>query len=157
MLMTGKILRFDEIRGYGFIVPDEGREDVFMHANDLLSEKYLYQAGGRVEFFIEEGDKGPKASEVRLVTSAAVSESPLPAHPHAEESPTPSPASSVAAPYLQEDEPTCDVLPLAEFYGEVTEMLIKADGSLTAAQIDRIRTHFGRSALAHGWVEASEG
>ena len=36
--MTGKMLRFDEVRGYGFIVPDDGNEDVFVHANDLLEE-----------------------------------------------------------------------------------------------------------------------
>ncbi len=72
MLMTGKILRFDEVRGYGFIAPDEGRdEDVFMHANDLLEEKYLYQSGRRVEYFLESGDKGPKAGEIRLVRQAA--------------------------------------------------------------------------------------
>ncbi|PAX89758.1 hypothetical protein CLM82_19405, partial [Streptomyces albidoflavus] len=67
MLKTGKILRFDEVRGYGFIVPNEGGEDVFMHANDLVDEKYLYQSGREVEFFEEMGEKGPKASQIRLV------------------------------------------------------------------------------------------
>ncbi|NED08770.1 cold shock domain-containing protein, partial [Streptomyces sp. SID6648] len=66
MLTVGKVLRFDEVKGYGFIAPEEGGEDVFMHANDLVDEKYLYQAGSSVEFFLESGEKGPKASEIRL-------------------------------------------------------------------------------------------
>ncbi|WP_078899918.1 cold shock domain-containing protein [Streptomyces sp. SBT349] len=157
--MTGRILRFDESRGYGFIAPDEGQEDVFMHANDLLAEEYLYQAGRRVEFFIEEGGKGPKASEIRLVTPAAASDPSPPARRYLEEVPPPSapaPATPAASQDGQDDEPTCDVLSLADFRGEVTEILINADGTLTAAQIHRVRTRLAEAALAHGWVEASE-
>ncbi|MCZ7415998.1 cold-shock protein [Streptomyces sp. WMMC897] len=150
MFVTGKILRFDEVRGYGFIAPDEGHEDVFMHANDLLSEKYLYQPGGRVEFFVEEGEKGPKASEIRLITPGAVAESAPSVRRHVEEA---APASG-SAQYAQ-DEPTCDVLSSSEFRAEVTEILIGADEALTAAQIERIRTCLGQSAVAHGWVDTS--
>jgi cold shock CspA family protein len=75
LLTTGKVLRFDEVPGYGFIAPAEAGEDVFMHANDLIDEKYLYQEGSEVEFFLEAGDKGPKASQIRTDLTEALLES----------------------------------------------------------------------------------
>ncbi|MER7112392.1 cold-shock protein [Streptomyces sp. NPDC000229] len=137
MLMLGKILRFDEVRGYGFIVPREGGEDVFMHANDLVDDKYLYQAGREVEFYLEMGDKGPKASEIRLV-----------------QQPTRRPAPE-SVPVLRDDpdDDTLDVLSTAEFQAELTEVLIDADGTLTTAQLKRVRTRVAELARSHGWVE----
>ena len=66
-MATGKILRFDEIRGYGFIAPDSGGEDVFLHANALLAEKHQYHPGVPVEFDVIEGERGLKATAVRVV------------------------------------------------------------------------------------------
>jgi cold shock CspA family protein len=135
--MMGKILRFDEVRGYGFIVPREGGEDVFMHANDLVDDKYLYQAGREVEFYLEMGDKGPKASEIRLVHQ-------LPRRPA---------AAAVPVPRDDTDDDTLDVLSTAEFQAELTEVLIDADGTLTTAQLKRVRARVAELARAHGWVE----
>ncbi|GGP94592.1 cold-shock protein [Streptomyces roseolilacinus] len=140
MLMTGKILRFDEVRGYGFIVPREGGEDVFMHANDLVDEKYLYQSGREVEFYLEKGDKGPKASEIRLVDRAARR--------------APAPRADREGDLDDLDDDTLDVLTTAEFRAELTEALIEADGTLTAAQLKRVRTRVLELARDHGWVEA---
>ncbi|MFE2944423.1 cold-shock protein [Streptomyces sp. NPDC059255] len=136
MLRTGKIQRFDETRGYGFIIPNEGGDDVFMHANDLLDEKYLYQAGREVEFFVEMGDKGPKASEIRLI------------HQSAQRRPERDPAPS-AVTYQTADgaEPT-----VATLRGELTEALLEADPTLTADQIKRVRARVLDLARAHGWV-----
>lgn len=137
MLMVGKILRFDEVRGYGFIVPREGGEDVFMHANDLVDDKYLYQAGREVEFYLEMGDKGPKASEIRLVHQ-----------------PTRRPAPATGpVPRDEPDDDTLDVLSTAEFQAELTEALIDADGTLTTAQLKRVRARVAELARSHGWVE----
>ncbi|MFE4372612.1 cold-shock protein [Streptomyces sp. NPDC056835] len=135
MLKTGKIQRFDETRGYGFINPDEGGEDVFMHANDLLDEKYLYQAGRDVEFFVEMGDKGPKASEIRLIHQ--------PSRRRLERLGADGGADGGAA----EDEPGA-----AGFRSELTDVLLDADGTLTADQIKRIRTRIVELARAHGWI-----
>ncbi|MGI5484335.1 cold shock domain-containing protein [Streptomyces lavendofoliae] len=139
MLMMGKILRFDEVRGYGFIVPREGGEDVFMHANDLVDDKYLYQAGREVEFYLEMGDKGPKASEIRLVHQPA-------------RRPVPDTAL-VPRDHDDPDDDTLDVLSTAEFQAELTEVLIDADGTLTTAQLKRVRTRVAELARSHGWVE----
>ncbi|MFR9724562.1 cold-shock protein [Streptomyces sp. MS19] len=141
MLATGKILRFDETRGYGFIVPDEGDEDVFMHANDLVEEEHLYQAGRRVEYFLEEGDKGPKAGKVRLLRP---SPPPEVATGH-RSAPAQRPVPDIDAEY--------DVLTAAEFRNEVTEALIESDPTLTAGQLRHVRQRLLRLAEAHGWVD----
>ena len=62
---TGRVLRFDDVRGFGFIAPDSGSEDVFVHANDLSEDKSVFKPGTNVEFQIEEGDRGLKAVDVR--------------------------------------------------------------------------------------------
>ncbi|MFJ8649432.1 cold-shock protein [Streptomyces sp. NPDC093546] len=143
MLMVGKILRFDEVRGYGFIVPREGGEDVFMHANDLVDDKYLYRAGREVEFYLEMGDKGPKASEIRLVDQPV-------------RRPTvPAPAAALGdGPDDDPDDDTLDVLTTAEFQAELTEALLDADGTLTAAQLKRVRASITDLARSHGWLDA---
>ncbi|MFI6104713.1 cold shock domain-containing protein [Streptomyces sp. NPDC051310] len=143
MLMVGKILRFDEVRGYGFIVPREGGEDVFMHANDLVDEKYLYQAGREVEFYLEMGDKGPKASEIRLLHQPA----PRPV--------VPAPARRDGMDDADDaDDDAVDVLTAAEFRAELTEALIEADGTLTTAQLKRVRARIVDLAHSHGWLDA---
>ncbi|MGP3970216.1 cold shock domain-containing protein [Streptomyces sp. 6N223] len=147
--MTGKILRFDEVRGYGFIAPDEGNEDVFMHANDLLEEKYLYQAGRHVEFFLEEGDKGPKASEIRLIRRSDPS-GPSGPVPLAEPRPAPARRDDL------DDDSTCDVLTPEELRAELTETLLAADHTLTAGQILHVRSRLVSLASDHGWVEPDD-
>ncbi|MEV6604441.1 cold shock domain-containing protein [Kutzneria sp. NPDC051319] len=64
-MATGRVLRFDDVRGFGFIAPDSGSEDVFVHANDLSEDKSVFKPGTTVEFEIEEGDRGLKAVDVR--------------------------------------------------------------------------------------------
>ncbi|MCP9206123.1 cold-shock protein [Streptomyces sp. NEAU-Y11] len=136
MTTTGKILRFDEFRGYGFIAPDDGGEDVFMHANDLLDEKHLFQPGSKVQFVPEYGDKGPKASEVRIVERAA--------------------GPSVVRPVGPDtaDDTMCDVLSAAEFRAELTEALVEVGGNLTADQIKQVRRRIIELAQAHNWIES---
>lgn len=143
MLQVGRVLRFDEVRGYGFIVPNEGDEDVFMHANDLLDEKYQYKAGSEVEYILEMGDKGPKASQIRLVHAPASPQTQRgdfgagqghgPADPHGEYS---------------------DVLSPVELRNELTEALLQADGTLSGDQIKRVRTSVIELARSHGWLES---
>ncbi|WP_312871518.1 cold-shock protein [Amycolatopsis acididurans] len=73
-MVTGKVVRFDEIRGYGFVTPDGGGEDVFVHVNDLETDKRLIGPGAVVEFTVEDGERGPKASNVRVVRNARPAE-----------------------------------------------------------------------------------
>ncbi len=65
----GTVKWFASDKGYGFIAPDKGGDDVFVHVNNLVGVNTLKE-GDRVEFVIGEGRKGPQANEVTLVASA---------------------------------------------------------------------------------------
>lgn len=69
-MVAGRVVRFDSQRGYGFIAPDDGGEDVFLHVNDMLMPESQVRRGIVVEFEIEDGERGPKASGVRLARGA---------------------------------------------------------------------------------------
>ncbi|SOD61712.1 cold-shock DNA-binding protein family [Streptomyces zhaozhouensis] len=144
-MTQGRVVRFDDIRGYGFIIPDEGGEDVFMHANDLLDDKHLYQPGTVVEFDVAEGERGPKASLVSVVKkgAAAPAETSAPAAAAARAEPT---AAGVV------EDGLCDVLSPREFRQELTETLLEGVPSLTAAQILQVRQGVERLARGHGWL-----
>src|SRR5262245_18883233 len=45
VVAVGRIVRFDDVRGYGFIAPSTGGDDVFVHANDFGEQRPLVQAG----------------------------------------------------------------------------------------------------------------
>ncbi|MFD9053319.1 cold-shock protein [Streptomyces zaomyceticus] len=142
--MTGKVLKFDDVRGYGFICPHDGGEDVFMHANDLLEDEALYQSGQGVEFMLVQGEKGPKASQVRVAreprTNGSITgqaERPV------------IPAERVVA----EGKPT-GITPraMATFRVDLTEVILEADGSLTGHQIRQVRARVLELVRAQGWV-----
>lgn len=118
-----------------------------MHANDLLDDKYLFRSGLKVTFEVEDGDRGLKASDVRIVQQGSVTGS----APH-----PPMPSTSVprSVPRGDGDDVLCDVLSADEFRQELTEALIEAVPSLTAAQIMQVRKRLLDLALAHSWVES---
>ena len=63
--MEGKVKWFNEKKGYGFIETDEG-SDVFVHYSAITGDGFRTLAEGqRVEFDVEEGQKGLQAKNVR--------------------------------------------------------------------------------------------
>lgn len=68
-MQYGKIKWFDAEKGYGFIEPEDGSKDIFVHKNNI--ENLGYQEGlndgEEVEFDVEETDKGLSAIDVRRV------------------------------------------------------------------------------------------
>ncbi len=60
--MKGKIKFFNEVKGFGFITGEDGKE-YFVHSSGL-NEGVSVSEGDSVEFEVEEGNKGPKASKV---------------------------------------------------------------------------------------------
>ena len=62
---TGTVKFFNAAKGFGFIAPDGGGKDVFVHANDLGGA--LIQEGSKVQFEVVQGKKGPQASGVKVV------------------------------------------------------------------------------------------
>lgn len=65
-MATGKVKWFDEKKGYGFIVPDDGSKDIFFHFSAITSEKEFKTVtqGLSVEFDVTEGKKGPQAQNI---------------------------------------------------------------------------------------------
>jgi CspA family cold shock protein len=64
-MQKGTVKFFNVAKGFGFITPEDGGKDVFVHANDLGG--VLIQDGSKVEFEVVAGKKGPQASNVKLV------------------------------------------------------------------------------------------
>ncbi len=61
---TGTVKWFNASKGFGFIAQDGG-QDVFVHQSDIQAEGYrTLTEGQRVEFVVEQGPKGAKASHV---------------------------------------------------------------------------------------------
>lgn len=65
---TGTVKWFSNEKGYGFIQRDSG-EDVFVHYSSIIGSGFrTLSEGQRVEFLVVEGDKGPQAQDVTLVS-----------------------------------------------------------------------------------------
>lgn len=66
---TGTVKWFNDAKGYGFISRDSG-DDVFVHYSDIQGGGFRsLQEGQRVEFNVEQGEKGPKATNVQALNS----------------------------------------------------------------------------------------
>lgn len=64
---TGTVKWFNNAKGYGFILPDEGSEDLFAHYSAIDMEGYkTLKAGQAVSFNISKGDKGLHAIDINL-------------------------------------------------------------------------------------------
>ena len=61
---TGTVKFFNESKGFGFIVPDDGGKDVFVHINNLNGVSIT--EGDKVSYDVEEGRKGPNAVNVSV-------------------------------------------------------------------------------------------
>ncbi|MEU9484787.1 cold shock domain-containing protein [Streptomyces decoyicus] len=144
-MATGTVVRFDEVRGYGFIAPDGGGEDVFVHVNDLCDEKHLFRSGLRVAYTAEAGDRGLKAGEVQLL------EPPRAATVRRQ---APGPVTARSAASEPDEDLVCEILSVAEFRSELTEALLDAAPSLTAAQLVQVRKRVMDLAQAHNWIDA---
>lgn len=66
--MKGRVKWFNDQKGYGFITPDDGSKDLFVHHTAILAEGFRTLAeNDTVEFDTVQSDKGPKAINVRKV------------------------------------------------------------------------------------------
>jgi cold shock CspA family protein len=132
---TGTVVKYDEERGYGFISPDDGGEDLFMHVREVLGAEEEISLHSRVEFDVVGAARGPRATAIRVIGSAPV------------ERRAPAPREA--------DDPDdgVDVLTEAAYTRHITEVLINAVPTVTGTQIIEIRQMMIAFARRHGWVE----
>lgn len=65
-MATGTVKWFNESKGFGFISPSDGGKDVFVHFSAIQAEGFRSLAEGQaVTFDVEDGPKGPQASNVQ--------------------------------------------------------------------------------------------
>jgi CspA family cold shock protein len=65
---TGTVKWFSDDKGFGFITPDDGSQDVFVHYSAIVGEGHRsLTEGAKVSYDSESGDKGPKAANVQPV------------------------------------------------------------------------------------------
>jgi len=62
-MATGTVKFFNDSKGFGFIKPDDGAEDVFVHVSGLTDE---IRENDEVEYTVERGKKGLNAVDVKL-------------------------------------------------------------------------------------------
>lgn len=66
-MATGTVKWFNNAKGYGFLVPESGGDDIFIHHSSIQMDGYrTLRAGQPVSFDIEEGPKGLHAMNIRL-------------------------------------------------------------------------------------------
>jgi len=71
-MATGTVKWFNDDKGFGFITPDEGAEDLFVHHSGVSGEGFRSLSEGmKVSYDTEAGDKGPKAINVKALQRAA--------------------------------------------------------------------------------------
>ncbi|GAB3545582.1 cold shock CspA family protein [Actinopolyspora lacussalsi] len=133
MGIKGEVIRFDSSRGFGFVSPESGGEDVFVHVNDLLVDEGLISPGTTVEFNVEDGERGLKASDVRLAGGARS-------------------AGGSGGRSSADSEGDSDVLSPDELSAEITEALLGAIPTMTGGQILQARQRLLKLAEEHGWV-----
>ena len=63
-MTNGTVKFFNKPRGFGFITPDDGGKDVFVHKSDLVDE---ITEGDKVSYDVEESEKGLNAINVKVI------------------------------------------------------------------------------------------
>lgn len=67
-MATGTVKWFSPEKGYGFVTPDDGSADVFVHFSSIVGEGYKnLEEGQKVEYEVTAGQKGPQAANVKPI------------------------------------------------------------------------------------------
>lgn len=67
-MSTGTVKWFDASKGFGFITPEDGGKDLFVHHSEIKSDGYAsLNEGQKVEYEVGQGQKGPCATGVSAI------------------------------------------------------------------------------------------
>jgi cold shock protein len=67
-MATGTVKWFNEAKGYGFITPEDGSKDLFVHFSNIQSDGFkTLEEGAKVSYESRQGQKGPEAIDVAVV------------------------------------------------------------------------------------------
>jgi len=67
-MQTGTVKRFNKIKGYGFITPDNGGDEIFVHFSQIQQAGYKsLEEGQRISYELEKGERGEYAVKVVLI------------------------------------------------------------------------------------------
>jgi len=138
-MLTGRVIQFNEARGYGFIAPDGGGEDVFLHSEELKACRGSVRTGTRVQFEVTEGERGYKAFDVSVLDAST-------------SAPGQAPSDRASGPEPAEED-LSEVISAAEYAGEITDAIIASCPDATASQIIEIRQSLVASARKRGWLD----
>lgn len=139
-MISGRIIQFDRTRGYGFITPDSGGDDVFVHESELDGYDGKLSTGMRVEFDVIDGGRGPKAYAVRVLPDTGASPAVI--------------TRTAAREGSDEDgDDLCTVLSEGEFKRAATEAIIANSPQTPGGQIGAIRDALCAMARRYGWVD----
>jgi CspA family cold shock protein len=149
-MAVGTVVRFDEGKGYGFIAPDDGGEDVFVHATELTDRGVRVSTGTRVGFNMVDGGRGLKAYDVQVLDHQQPAT--------AVKAAVPSNSGGTPSTELPDDEATtddelCEIFSEGVFLQRVTDLLLESAPYLTGAQIVELRGNLLRFARKNGWVD----
>lgn len=68
-MQTGTVNRFNKIKGYGFITPDAGDTELFVHFSEIQTEGYKeLKEGQRISYVLGKGDRGEFATQVQVIS-----------------------------------------------------------------------------------------
>jgi len=66
-MSTGTVKMFNEAKGFGFITPDDGGKDLFVHFSAIQSGGFkTLKQNDRVQYEVEESAKGPRAANLKM-------------------------------------------------------------------------------------------
>lgn len=67
-MQTGIVVRFNKIKGYGFITPDQGGNEVFVHFSEVQTEGYKeLKEGQKINYVLKQGERGEFATQVTII------------------------------------------------------------------------------------------
>ncbi len=135
-MASGTIIQFNAAKGYGFIEPDNGGEDVFVHLNDLNDDPVLARPGTRLEFNVLRSGRGLKASDITIL--GPVSKMPVAAAPVAS---------------TTTEDSLVDVLSRSDYAREITDVLITVLPHIKASEIIEVRQRLCAAADHRGWLD----